>query len=138
MRKIEINLQELHTLIESFDKLLVNNVKTMVLFKSNSIRVRDNHDEFIVNEYNKEYERRLNRYKYYHYGESMFYCTHDLEMMKLNVARELNDKLHYKFTPRINSSGVFIVEDRYEEQNTLNASNRIYYYNDENIRCDSV
>ena len=60
MRKIEINLQELHTLIESFDKLLVNNVKTMVLFKSNSIRVRDNHDEFIVNEYNKEYERRLN------------------------------------------------------------------------------
>jgi hypothetical protein len=44
MRKIEINLQELHTLIESFDKLLVNNVKTMVLFKSNSIRVRDNHD----------------------------------------------------------------------------------------------
>ena len=63
----------------------------------------------------------------------MFYCTHDLEMMKLNVARELNDKLHYKFTPRINSSGVFIVEDRYEEQNTLND-----YYNDENIRCDSV
>lgn len=92
----------------------------------------------MVNEYNKEYERRLNRYKYYHYGESMFYCIHDLEMMKDNVARELNDKLHYKFTPRINSSGVFIVEDRYEEQNTPNASNRIYYYNDENIRCDSV
>lgn len=29
MRKIEINLQELHTLIEAFDKLLVNNVKPM-------------------------------------------------------------------------------------------------------------
>jgi hypothetical protein len=137
MHKIEINLQELQTLIESFDKLLVPNGKPMVLFKSNSIRVRDNHDELMVNEYNKEYERRLNSYTYHHFGESMFYCRHDLEMMKYNVARELNEYLHYKFTPRINSSGNFIVEDRYEEHNTPNASNSIYYYTNENISCAS-
>ena len=137
MHKQEIDVKELQTLISSFDKLLVPNGKPMVLFKSNSIKVRDNHDELMVNEYNKEYERRLNRYTYHHYGESMFYCRRDLEMMKYNVARELNEQLHYKFTPRINSSGDFIVEDRYEEHNTPNSSNRIYYYDNSAISCAS-
>ena len=136
MHKQEIDLKELQTLISAFDKLLVPNGKPIVLFKSNSIKVRDDHDELMVNEYNKEYEKRLNRYTYHHYGESIFYCRRDLEMMKYNVARELNEQLHYKFTPRINSSGDFIVEDRYEENNTPNSSNRIYYY-DKAISCAS-
>ncbi len=136
MPKIEINSADLQKLIEAYDKLLVPNGKPMVLFASNSIKVRDDHDELMVNAYNKEYEQRFNRYKYHHYGESMFYCRHDIEMMKFNVARELNEHLHYKITPRLNSSGDFIIEDRYEDFNTPNSSNRIYYY-DSNISCKS-
>lgn len=109
-------MNEVEQLIKAYDKFLVPAGKHMVLFRSIPIKVRDDHDEYIVNEYNKEYENRVNKYMSYHYGESEFYSRRDLEMIKYHVARELNEHMHYQFTPRIKTSGDFTVEDNYDEE----------------------
>lgn len=114
--KKQIDIKEIEQLVTAYDKLLTPNGKLIRLFKSNCIKARDDHDELMISEYNKEYEKRVDKYMYYHYGESMLYCRRDIEMIKYHVARELNEQMHYKFTPHIDSSGNFVVEDRYEEE----------------------
>lgn len=110
----QIDEKALAQLIDAFDKLLIPAGKPHSLFKTNSIKVRNEHDLYVVQQYNEEYSKRLNRYMLNHYGESMLYCRSDIERIKYNVACEMNEYLHYKIKPTIHY-GTFIVEDLYDE-----------------------
>lgn len=110
----QIDEKALAQLIEAFDKLLIPAGEPHLLFKTNSIKVRNEHDLYIVQQYNEEYSKRLNRYMLAHYGESMLYCRADIERIKYNAACEMNEYLHYKIKPTIRYS-TFIVEDLYDE-----------------------